>query len=52
MAKQKLTVFQRLNNIFSPDGINVPKDKTNRYSIGNDVLLKTQSCPWMMGTDL
>ena len=42
MAKQKLTVFQRLNNIFSPDGINVPKDKTNRYSIGNDVLLKTQ----------
>jgi len=41
MAKKNLTVFQRLNNIFSPEGINVPKSITNRYSIGNDVLLKT-----------
>lgn len=42
MAK-KQTVFQRLNNIFSTDGINVPKDTTNRYAIGNDALIKTQS---------
>ena len=42
MAKKKnLTVFQRMNNMFGPDGINVPKDKTNRYSIGNTELLKT-----------
>ena len=41
MAKKKLTVFQRLNNIFTPEGINVPKSMTNRYAIGNDALLKT-----------
>jgi hypothetical protein len=41
MAK-KLTVFQKLNNIFGVDGVNVPKTQTNRYSIGNDALLKTQ----------
>lgn len=44
MAKKKnLTVFQRLNNIFGPDGVNVPKSQTNRYSLGNQELLKTQS---------
>jgi len=44
MAKKKnLTVFQRLNNIFAPDGVNLPKNKTNHYSLGNDELLKTQS---------
>jgi hypothetical protein len=44
MAKKKnLTVFQRLNNIFGPDGVNVPKSSTNRYSLGNQELLKTQS---------
>jgi hypothetical protein len=43
MAKRKLTVFQRLNNIFGPDGVNAPKSQTNRYSIGNDTLLKTQN---------
>jgi len=44
MAKKKnLTVFQRLNNIFGPDGVNVPKGQTNRYSLGNQELLKTQS---------
>jgi len=42
MAKKRLTIFQRLNNIFGPDGVNIQKDKTNRYSISNDVLLKTQ----------
>jgi len=44
MAKKKnLTVFQRLNNMFGPDGVNVPKSQTNRYSLGNQELLKTQS---------
>lgn len=42
MAKKNLTIFQRLNNIFGPDGVNAPKSQTNRYSIGNDTLLKTQ----------
>ncbi len=42
MAKKNLTLFQRLNNIFTPDGINVPKSETNRYSIGDGVLMKTQ----------
>jgi len=41
--KNKMTIFQRLNNIFTTDGINIPKNQTNRYSIGNDVLLKTQN---------
>tara|TARA_R110000772_G_scaffold17946_1_gene49773 strand:+ start:24192 stop:26375 length:2184 start_codon:yes stop_codon:yes gene_type:complete len=40
--KKNLTVFQRLNNIFSPEGINVPKSITNRYAIGNDALLTTK----------
>jgi hypothetical protein len=41
--KRNLTVFQRLNNIFGPEGVNVPKNQTNRYNIGNQELLKTQS---------
>lgn len=40
--KKKLTIYQRLNNIFGPDGVNAPKSQTNRYSIGNDAILKTQ----------
>jgi hypothetical protein len=43
MAKDNLTVFQRLNRMFGPDGVKVPQDHTNRYSIGNQELLKTQS---------
>jgi hypothetical protein len=44
MAK-KLTVFQRLNNMFTPNGIKQkpPQSKTQRYNLGNDVLLKTNS---------
>ena len=42
MAGRKPTIFQRLNNIFGPDGVNVPKSTTNRYTIGNDALIKTQ----------
>ena len=40
--KNNLTVFQRLNRMFGPEGVTVPKSQTNRYSIGNQELLKTQ----------
>jgi hypothetical protein len=42
---KNLTVFQRLNNMFTPDGIKQkpPQSKTQRYNLGNDVLLKTTS---------
>jgi hypothetical protein len=42
MAKR--TVFQRLNAIFGPEGVR-PQAQTqsNKYSINNDVLIKTQS---------
>ena len=43
MAKKNLTVFQRLNNMLGQDGVNVPQAQTNRYTIGNQELLKTQS---------
>jgi len=43
MAKKKLTVFQRMNNMFGPDGVNVPIDQTNKYSIGSGELLKTDN---------
>ena len=40
MAKK--TVFQRLNAIFGPEGVRQqPQQQSNRYSINNDVLLKT-----------
>jgi len=44
MAKN-LTIFQRLNNMFTPDGIKQkpPQSKTQRYNLGNEVLLKTTS---------
>jgi hypothetical protein len=45
MAEKK-TVFQRLNTIFNANGVdltNVNQNNVNKYSIGNDVLLKTQS---------
>ena len=41
MSKNKLTIYQRLNNIFGPTGINVPRNNANRYSMGNDIILKT-----------
>ena len=40
---KQLTIFQRLNKVFGPDGVNVPQHKTNRYSLGNKELLRTQS---------
>ncbi len=37
----KQTIFQRLNNILGPTGVSKPQ--SNKYSIDNNVLLKTQS---------
>ena len=45
MAKENLTIFQRLGRIVGPDGIK-PKQvnpQTQRYNIGNGELLKTGS---------
>lgn len=40
--KQKnLTVFQKLNNILTPDGVNPEIELSNKYSMGSDVLVKT-----------
>ena len=42
MAKR--TVFQRLNTIFGPEGVRKQvQPPSNKYSINNDVLIKTQS---------
>jgi len=41
MAKK--TVFQRLNTIFGPEGVKKQPQQSNKYSINNDVLIKTQS---------
>ena len=41
MAKRKLTVFQKLNNVFGGSGVQTQRTQTNRYSIGNDAILKT-----------
>ena len=41
MAKKNLTIFQKLNNVFGPTGVQSPRTQTNRYSIGNDAILKT-----------
>jgi hypothetical protein len=38
---RNLTTFQRLNRMFGKDGIKVPKDQTNRYSIGSNELIRT-----------
>jgi len=39
----KKTVFQRLNTIFGPEGVKKQPQQSNKYSINNDVLIKTQS---------
>ena len=41
MAKRKLTVFQKLNNIFGPTGVQSSINQTNRYSIDNESMFKT-----------
>ena len=45
MADNKKSIFQRLNTIFDASGIDLTKvnQTVNKYSINNDVLLKTQS---------
>jgi intein/homing endonuclease len=39
-TKEK-TIFQRLNNLFGPEGFNVPKSDTNRYNINSTELIRT-----------
>ena len=43
MAAQKLTIFQKLNQVLGPEGFKIkPKpQETQRYKVGGDVLLKT-----------
>ncbi len=49
MANNKKTIFQKLNTIFDASGVNLTNINTqtqpsiNKYSISNDILLKTQS---------
>lgn len=42
MARKK-TIFQKLDSIFGPEGVKVPKNKTNRYTLGNQELLRTKN---------
>lgn len=42
MAKQNLTIFQKLGQILGPDGFKTKETQPQRYNIGKDVLLKTQ----------
>jgi hypothetical protein len=46
MAKQNLTIFQRLGQVLGPDGVKQKQSQpqpTQRYNIGNGELLKTDS---------
>lgn len=39
--QQNKTVFQKLNNLLTPDGVKPNIEPRNKYTMGNDVLLKT-----------
>ena len=44
MAKQNLTIFQKLGQVISPDGIKPKKQPSvQRYNIGNGELIKTDN---------
>lgn len=43
MANRKLTVYQKLNNMFGKNGNDVKTKRINKYTIGNTEILKTQS---------
>ena len=44
MAKQQQrTVWQKIDGIFGKDGLNPNSKKSNRYSMGNQEILITQS---------
>jgi uncharacterized membrane protein YgcG len=44
MANKNLTIFQKLNQVISPEGAKLQqKDTTKRYNIGSSELLKTTS---------
>ncbi len=40
---KQLTIFNKMNLMFGPDGVNVSKDKTNRYSLDSKELIRTKS---------
>jgi hypothetical protein len=43
MDNKNLTIFQRLNTVFNPDGSRQPKVNTvNKYSLSNNTLIQTQ----------
>lgn len=42
MAKERYTIYQRLTDLFGPDGDKRRKPTSNNYNIGNEVLIKTQ----------
>lgn len=43
MANQKLTIFQKLNQVLGPEGFKIKQkqQEPQRYKVGSDVLLKT-----------
>jgi hypothetical protein len=43
MAKQNLTIFQKLGQILGPDGFKTKETQPQRYNLGKDVLLKTDN---------
>lgn len=44
MSENKPTIFQKLNTIFTKDGVQLPKpQQTNRYNIGKQEIIRTQS---------
>jgi len=43
MSNNNKTVFQKLSDIFTRDGVAINKQNTNRYSIGNNEILRTSS---------
>lgn len=44
MADNKPTIFQKLNTIFTKDGVQLPKpQQTNRYNIDRKEIIRTQS---------
>jgi len=43
MSNKNKTVFQKLSDMFTKDGVAINKQNTNRYSIGNNEILRTSS---------
>jgi hypothetical protein len=49
MAKENLTIFQRLGRVLDPNYTQpTQKQPTQRYNVGNGELLKTTSKDWVV----